>query len=222
MANIGDRLTSPEVGWKRIDDINSNITYNSATTSVSMNQAFGGSYHNCSYTETGDIKFNITGDKLRIIGVLYKNGSSDIVIEIDNTIYNFSQFSSSTVYQCLNYEIKDLLYKEHSIHIYNSSGILYLDAIDIDENGELKPYNLFKYLIKQQDKYYSIKPEFYQDGQFTPLTLSDGDKPNDDDYNNQGFDDINTLCTDMTVGIDTFKPIDKLQDQFQIKKYIPN
>lgn len=53
----------------------------------------------------------------------------------------------------------------------------------------------FKYLIKQNNQYYSIKPEFYNNGQFTPLILSGGDKPNDDDYNNQGFDDINNLCT---------------------------
>ena len=80
----------------------------------------------------------------------------------------------------------------------------------------------FKYLIKQNSQYYSIKPEFYQDGQFTPLVLSGGDKPNDDDYNNQGFDDVNILCTDMTIGEETFKPIDKVDNQFQIKKYVPN
>ncbi len=33
--------------------------------------------------------------------------------------------------------------------------------------------------------------------------------PNDADYNNNGFDDVGTLCTSTTVGSDTFKPFDK-------------
>jgi hypothetical protein len=61
-------------------------------------------------------------------------------------------------------------------------------------------YNInYKYLIKQADKYYSIKPEFYQNGQFSPITLAGGEIPNDDDFNNNGIDDINDLCTKYNI-----------------------
>jgi hypothetical protein len=74
-----------------------------------------------------------------------------------------------------------------------------------------------KFLIKQGEQYYSIKPEFYVDGNFTPLTLSGGINPNSDDYNNFGFENIGILTNSMTVGEENFKPIDKLNDIFTIK-----
>ncbi|KAA8674912.1 hypothetical protein [Clostridium sp. HV4-5-A1G] len=74
-----------------------------------------------------------------------------------------------------------------------------------------------KFLIKQGTQYYSIKPEFYQNAQFSPITLAGGEIPNEDDYNNLGFDNINDLCVPITVGDETFKPIDKLNTQFQIR-----
>ena len=67
-----------------------------------------------------------------------------------------------------------------------------------------------KFLIKQGLQYYSIKPEFYANGNYSPLTLTGNNgMPNDADYNNNGFDDVGTLCTSTTVGSDTFKPFDK-------------
>lgn len=75
-----------------------------------------------------------------------------------------------------------------------------------------------KFLIKQNEQYYSIKPEFYADGNFTPLTLNGGTNPNSDDYSTFGFDDIGVLTTLGTYGTDTnIKPIDKLNDIFTIK-----
>ncbi|MFC0903932.1 hypothetical protein ACFHWD_04400 [Clostridium sp. MT-14] len=74
-----------------------------------------------------------------------------------------------------------------------------------------------KYLIKQNDQYYNINSENYQNGAFIPLTLTGGNTPNEDDYNNLGFDNINDLCVPITVGDETFKPIDKLNTQFEIR-----
>lgn len=55
-----------------------------------------------------------------------------------------------------------------------------------------------KFLIKQGDNYYSLKSEFYTDNQFFPLTLTDGESPNDNDFKNNGFDDINDLVKVIT------------------------
>jgi len=49
------------------------------------------------------------------------------------------------------------------------------------------------FLIKQNNQYYTIKPEFYQNGQFQSLTLEGGEQPNENDYENFGFDDLNDL-----------------------------
>ena len=73
--------------------------------------------------------------------------------------------------------------------------------------------NTSKFLIKQGTSFYSIKPEFYDDTtshNFTPLSLTSGNAyPNANDYTNNGFDDVSTLCTSTTVGSDTFRPVDK-------------
>lgn len=78
---------------------------------------------------------------------------------------------------------------------------------------DLQPY---KFLIKQNNQYYTIKPEHYQNGQFQPLTLEGGEQPNENDYENFGFDDLNDLLIPIQVGEETFKPYDKLNDEFEI------
>mgnify|MGYP002347533338 CR=1 FL=1 len=143
-------------------------------------------------------------------------GSNDGTnFNILDTQQNITDWISDETKEFTFNNINTYLYYKINISASNSTAALGI--------GELQMFAApNKFLIKQGTSYYSIKPEFYNNGQFTPLILSGGDKPNDDDYNNQGFDDINTLCTDMTVSTDTFKPIDKVDDQFQIKKYIPN
>ncbi|WPC42978.1 hypothetical protein [Clostridium sp. JS66] len=64
-------------------------------------------------------------------------------------------------------------------------------------NGIPKPE---KFLIKQGTSYYSIKPEFYGQAGFSPLTLEGGTQPNDNDYINNGFDDIGILTNTLSTG----------------------
>ena len=80
-------------------------------------------------------------------------------------------------------------------------------------------YNSCKFLIKQGIFYYSILPDYYEPAAktFIPLTLAGGVLPNAEDINLYGFDDINDLHQDITVGDETFKPIDKLFDEFEIR-----
>lgn len=69
-----------------------------------------------------------------------------------------------------------------------------------------------KYLIKDiKNNIYSIKPEFYNNGQFQPLILEGKINPNDNDFINSGFDDLMLLSQDMKVGEETFKPVDKIK-----------
>lgn len=209
MANIGDILISPESGWKRYsyeDDVNM-ITF-IPIISEWAKATYG---WNIVSTTNPIIEFNFTGTKFRYLVYTYTNRCNiniyidDILIgeNVNCTYINGTTMDNSK--QTLVFEKIDLTDKEHFVKIvpYNTSSSVYMffNAIDIDENGELKTYNpnLNKYLIKQNSQYYSIKPEFYKNGIFTPITVSSGDSPNDEDFNNNGFDDIAGLCDKINI-----------------------
>ena len=146
MATVGQPLTAPEAGWKRYDDWNQNITYEGGWTSQASGVEIRTYNKSTHYGSSGAIvKFNFTGSKLRLIGGIYSGRSNSISLIIDGTLVNsFSQYSTSaTTFLILDTDIKNLEDKEHYVQIINtgSSGNYLLDAIDIDENGELLPYN---------------------------------------------------------------------------------
>lgn len=76
--------------------------------------------------------------------------------------------------------------------------------------------NPYKILLKQNNQYHTIKPEFYSGGQFQPLTLEGGEQPNETDYENFGFKDVNDLLIPIQVEEEAFRPYDKLNDEFEI------
>lgn len=79
-----------------------------------------------------------------------------------------------------------------------------------------------KFLIKQEEKYYTLKSEYYSNGKFTPLTLSGGTVPNQQDYNNFGFDSISLFTSSMTINTETFIPINKFNLGCKVYKYSNN
>ena len=87
----------------------------------------------------------------------------------------------------------------------------------------VRQYSSNKYLIKQNEQYYSIKSDYYDAitaHNYTPLTLEGGTIPNSTDIDAFGFDGLELLTNDTTVSSDTFIPIDKLNNNFEIKSYI--
>lgn len=145
MATVGQVLTAPEAGWKRYDDTYLNISYMGGWKTYSDLAGYNGSYH-CSTDTTSYVAFNFTGKKLRLLGCRwdgYRVSSVDIFI--DNVkVNNFSQVASSIIEQSVDFNVENLSDVEHCVKIipYDSSYNLnyVLDAIDIDENGELLPY----------------------------------------------------------------------------------
>ncbi|MDF2572385.1 MAG: Carbohydrate binding family 6 [Sporomusa sp.] len=93
------------------------------------------------------IKFNFTGTELRIIGYNAANRSTSIDVYVDEVLVrNFSADGSQIIAQVLNADISGLADSEHSVVIINNAtggtgGIFFLDAVDIDVSGTLKPYN---------------------------------------------------------------------------------
>lgn len=147
-VGVGEILTSPESGWTRFDNENTNFTYTGeGVAPYSFETAYDGTVHRL--LKTNDkVQFNFVGTKLRIIGTVTPQYEEDIRIVIDGVEEVFSEKvtdNSGTKWMCLVYEKTGLENKEHTVEIYrvNDSGVnnnqVHFDAIDID--GELKVYN---------------------------------------------------------------------------------
>lgn len=143
MANVGDTLTEPETGWKRIDDTDSNFKYEGTWVTHNGGDLLVGGTHHVSYDPKAAICFNFTGNKIRIICTKNNDRSPYNIIKIDGTEYHYQENALSIVCRYLVFEKDDLGDKEHSVEIlhYNDSKALTLDAIDIIDTGDMKPYN---------------------------------------------------------------------------------
>ncbi|ADK16195.1 hypothetical protein WX45_01775 [Clostridium ljungdahlii DSM 13528] len=143
-ATVGQQLTAPESGWQRFDDTNTNITYDSTfvlgSSTTSLN--YLSTEHNSSAVNS-KIRFNFTGNKLRIINRQHPNRSKNIEISIDGISYgNVIENSTNDIPFVICFENSNLSNKEHYVEIVNlEDGYQVLDAIDIDSTGKLKPYN---------------------------------------------------------------------------------
>lgn len=151
MTIVGQQLTAPEVGWKRIDSSNNeNIsligTWASQTdasgawqnTSVFIPQGTSGSEINASA-----VRFNFTGTKIRFIQTIHPDHATNIRYVIDGVdVGQGNAYGSPYVRQVLIFEQSGLLDGEHCVEVKSGDSVRFdLDAIDIDENGELLPYN---------------------------------------------------------------------------------
>jgi hypothetical protein len=224
MAKLGDILLKPELGWKRYDDSHEGLTYTGEWYTFTSKHYYKGQMQVTDhYTTNNYITFKFYGTAIRIIGDIHEHRHSNNTITIDNVTETFSEFGTATGISCaLVYEKTGLSLGVHSVIIKSGTDNknFTIDAIDIDEDGYL--IEPVKYLIKQYDgKYYSIKPEYYNNhiNNFIPLELYGGSEPNTNDIMNYGFDDVRNIYNNMTVNNNIFRPIDKLYDRFEIKKY---
>ncbi|NRT34562.1 putative repeat protein (TIGR01451 family) [Clostridium beijerinckii] len=136
-ATLGQQLTSPESGWKRINNNNVNITYPASIGTDYDSQSYGGDAYGI--PANNEIKFNIISDKIRIINYVF--GYNQFTLTIDGKVENVSG-PGVRGYQRLDYEKTGLSNAEHSVTIKNNNGgFLWIDAIDINSIGEIKPYN---------------------------------------------------------------------------------
>ena len=136
---VGDYLGSPEDGWKRYDDVDKNITYDDNWTYRNAVGKYKQTDHKTSEVNAS-LKFSFTGDKLRIISQVDPKNSKSLVIKIDKKEYDFSVNKFEFCDTAIAFEKIGLEDTEHSVEIINKDGWFNLDAIDISESGELKPY----------------------------------------------------------------------------------
>lgn len=155
-AKIGDLLNEPEIGWKRYDDRNEKILYLGGWDKQQADYSFNKTYTYYSSKDPSSAQrasFKFYGTKFRIMGGMFFNASNGVKVFIDGKI-------TDSFNQCINPSLPGpvLLYEKigleegrHEVRIYmdstteakGSMGYKYcqIDAIDIDGNGELKPYD---------------------------------------------------------------------------------
>lgn len=227
MASEGQQLLSPEAGWKRYDDTDGNIKYNGsgwAKSTVSSKYEY---YNNtASYTtvvgDSVDVYFK--SNKIRIMVCMTYNmpQQKNIKFVLNDKEIDYKSFykDSGDKQGCwIAYERTNIENSINHLHIVATStgsahDYVTFDAIDIDENGELisqSEYNkLTSIYIKENGKYYGISDDNYDtDTQmYKEVTI--------DDINNYLYcNTVEHLTSEVTIGSETFKPIDKF-NSFQI------
>lgn len=227
MAKEGQQLLTPESGWKRIDNTDSNIVYNGtgwvSKTATGYNIYKDTWNYTFETTDSLDIYFN--SDKIRLMCLMNYNcmREANVKFTLDNKDIVYKSFYGETgnnqgswvVYERLN-----LTNSIHHIHISMSKGkgegkdVISLDCIDLDENGQLisqTEYNkLTSIYIKENGKYYGISDDNYDTTtqMYKEVTI--------EDINNYSYySTIEHLTKEVTIGSETFKPIDKFNN-FQI------
>lgn len=137
-ACVGEQLTQPESGWKRIDDTDSHIKYGGTGWVTSTNQyLYKGTEH--ATNKSGDtITFKFYGSKLRVLSGKFNNNPDGINISIDGVSYKYNQSGDDNyLAQVILFEKLNLDLGKHTVVITSPSDTLYtaLDAIDIDDIG---------------------------------------------------------------------------------------
>ncbi|NFO48673.1 Ig domain-containing protein [Clostridium botulinum] len=143
-STIGDQLLQPEEGWRRYDDTDKNIKYTDNFFLVNNYECFNETAHQVGRSSSPEyIKLKFYGSKIRIISILCNAYPECAYIKIDGIEYNF-KINGDTKYNVLAFEKNDLRNTSHTVEIIQKDinyqiGFV-LDAIDINEDGELLQY----------------------------------------------------------------------------------
>lgn len=141
-VTVGPILTSPEDGWKRIDDNDSMIKYMGNWKFIS-NYTLG--YNSTEHVATAvndKFSFKFNGSKLRVLGIARSNGATfeikidNIVLGTVNTSAGRNQYQDQTIlFEKLNLS-QGIHYVDVTVTQADASYFNF-DAIDIDSTGAL-------------------------------------------------------------------------------------
>ncbi|MTI56173.1 fibronectin type III domain-containing protein [Geosporobacter ferrireducens] len=148
-ATVGQQLPTPENGWRRYDDnhpyfkYDNNWIFNIADYYIERTQHTSGNL--------GVMRCKFIGSKIRVIAYADFKDTRDerVSIIIDGEEYFYSnRIKSHTTLDSSKYSLVfeklDLDYGVHEVFIHGNTKGLYMniDAIDIDEDGELLDANI--------------------------------------------------------------------------------
>ncbi|OOM81826.1 bacterial Ig-like domain protein [Clostridium puniceum] len=144
-ATVGQQLKSPENGWQRFDDTDSRFIYDTGCAYFADSRAYDGGYNMMQMGKTCSFKFY--GSKVRVLATYYYTKSTLNNIKIDGVSYVFN--SRGEIYGAGDSAICNIVYEKldlslgiHTVEITPiEAGGIELDAIDINGDGKLMPYN---------------------------------------------------------------------------------
>lgn len=146
MANVGDKLITPESGMQRVDNTDNSIIYGgSYIKQTTTNDSYYKNTRTYLDSSSSTIDIYFYGTKLYFIGDCYSPYRvSKMKVQLDNnpeeevTLYSTG---TKLINNIVQYTIDSLEEKIHHIKFYSnqasSSTVFILDAIDIDEDGYL-------------------------------------------------------------------------------------
>lgn len=139
MAIVGERLATPESGWKRYGSRYSSFKYNGFSMYADSNKYEGQSM--ISPSVGGTISYLFYGTKLRHIHSV-GNGAGVLEISIDGVKETIDLYSSSVVNTVLVYEKTNLELRTHEVIVTHKTkgswgSDVHFEAIDIDSTGRL-------------------------------------------------------------------------------------
>jgi len=142
-ATVGQQLTQPEGGWRRVENTDSNINYIGKNWGLYYYGTESDGNTSCVMNPNGvSVKFNFTGNKIRIINPYNPLHGELIEVYIDGIKVNTHSLAFSDHRQVIAYENNNLSNAEHCFEYkFIGNGEAVFDAVDIDSNGQLKPYS---------------------------------------------------------------------------------
>ncbi|MGN7411889.1 hypothetical protein [Paenibacillus sp. SAF-068] len=135
MATVGDILTAPDVGWKRIEENNPSITYVGSWSRQTNSSASSGYYQRMT-SPNGSFKFSFFGERLRIlVATFYVSEKIRVRLDEVETVLDMPTPTSDRK-QVIFFEKLNLTKKTHTLEVIcdhpdNTQHDFYLDAIDV-------------------------------------------------------------------------------------------
>ncbi|WP_418301270.1 Ig-like domain-containing protein [Lysinibacillus fusiformis] len=147
-AVVGDKLTQPEIGWKRYDDNHSKINYEDGKWVRYTTHAAPSDYKKGSMAAkknvTAKMEFWFLGSKINIITNREPSYTKDALVKIDGVDHGYLQSFGSSQAQTLAFKKDGLSFGIHKVEVIitntPSNVVAYnlrIDAIDIDADGSL-------------------------------------------------------------------------------------
>lgn len=143
-ATVGQQLSVAESGWQRIDDADKKISYNGGQWKEETGpNFFGNTLHfipNNPTDSSQSVTFTFYGTQLRIIGTMYQDYTTKLIVTIDGVDYSPANSSGTAtpVNKALVFGVENLKSGKHTVQIKSTDTKRWvLDAIDIDQTGYL-------------------------------------------------------------------------------------
>ncbi|MFB4327347.1 discoidin domain-containing protein [Paenibacillus sp. CR_12] len=138
MATIGQALTAPESGWKRMNADHPLFSYKGSWT-TQTNAAYSGGINKYSSTLNDSISFTFRGTKLRYIGQYNTTSKTPVSISIDGATEQINFLSNRLINSVLVYEKTGLTEGNHTVVLTFNATNEYqsIQGIDIDSTGRM-------------------------------------------------------------------------------------